>query len=112
MRTRLFADPKGLFVHSAILQACERFGEKTALIDTSLTPSRHLTYAEYAALVEAAAHGMAAAGVRPGEVVGIFLANSWEFCVAYHATTLAGGIPTVINPSYRQRELQYQLTNS
>ena len=53
-----------------------------------------------------------AAGIRPGEVVGIFLPNCWEFGVAYHAATLAGAIPTTLNPTYRDREVRYQLENS
>ena len=45
-------------------------------------------------------------------MVAIFLPNSWEFCIAYHATTLAGAIPTLLNPTYREREVRYQLENS
>jgi acyl-CoA synthetase (AMP-forming)/AMP-acid ligase II len=53
-----------------------------------------------------------AIGVEPGDVIAIFLANSWEFCTAYHAITLAGAIPTLLNPTYREREVRYQLENS
>src|SRR5437879_3746740 len=63
-------------------------------------------------MVERLARGFVAAGVKPGEVVGIFLCNCWEFCAAYHATTLAGGIPTLLNPTYREREVRNQLGNS
>ena len=58
------------------------------------------------------ARGFVAAGLKPGEVIAIFLPNSWEFAIAYHAATLAGGIPTLLNPSYREREIRYQLENS
>ena len=112
MRTQLYANPDGIFLHAAILAACIRHGEKLALVDTSLAPARRFTYAQYASLIEAVARSLVAAGLRPGEIIAIFLPNSWEFCVAYHAATLAGAIPTVINPSYRQRELHYQLTDS
>jgi acyl-CoA synthetase (AMP-forming)/AMP-acid ligase II len=71
-----------------------------------------MTYAEYGETVGALARGLVAAGVKPGEVVAIFLPNSWEFCVAYHAATLAGAIPTLLNPTYREREVRYQLHNS
>jgi acyl-CoA synthetase (AMP-forming)/AMP-acid ligase II len=40
------------------------------------------------------------------------LPNSWEFAASYHAATLAGAIPTPLNPSYREREVRYQLENS
>ncbi len=32
--------------------------------------------------------------------------------MAYHAATLAGAIPTLLNPTYREREVRYQLENS
>ena len=44
-----------------------------------------ITYSEYGEMVERVAHGLIAAGIQPGEVVAIFLSNSWEFCVAFHA---------------------------
>ena len=110
LRTQLYADPRNVFVHDAVLASCRRHPEKTALVDTSC--GRRLTYAEYGETVEALARGLVAAGVRPGEVTAIFLANSWEFCAAYHATTLAGGIPTLLNPTYREREVRHQLGNS
>lgn len=109
-RTRLYADPANVFLHEAILASCRRYGQKTALVDGSC--GKRLTYAEYGELVEALARGLIAAGIRPGEVVAIFLPNSWEFCAAYHAATLAGTVPTLLNPSYREREVRHQLSNS
>jgi len=109
-RDRLYADPHSVFLHDLILESCHRHPEKTALVDCSC--GRRLTYAEYGETVEAVARGMAAAGIKPGEVVAIFLANSWEFCAAYHAATLAGAIATPLNPTYREREVRYQLENS
>jgi len=110
LRTKLYADPTNVFVHGAVLASCRRHPEKTALVDTS--SGRRLTYSEYGETVEALAHGLVAAGLKPGEVTAIFLANSWEFCAAYHAVTLAGGIPTLLNPTYREREVRHQLGNS
>jgi acyl-CoA synthetase (AMP-forming)/AMP-acid ligase II len=110
LRTKLYADPSGLFVHDVILQSCQRNASKTALIDTSC--DRRFTFGEYGSLVESLAHGLISAGLAPGEVVAIFLPNSWEFAIAYHAATLAGGIPTLLNPAYREREIRYQLENS
>jgi long-chain acyl-CoA synthetase len=109
-RTALYADPHGLFVHDLILESCRRHPHKTALVDASC--GRRLTYAEYAETVQTLARGFVAAGLQPGEVIAIFIPNSWEFCAAYHAATLAGGIPTLLNPSYREREVRYQLENS
>jgi long-chain acyl-CoA synthetase len=110
LRTELYADPDGLFVHDVVLQSCQRNGNKTALVDTSC--GRRFTFAEYGSLVESLARGLISAGLAPGEVVAIFLPNSWEFAITYHAATLAGGIPTLLNPSYREREIRYQLEDS
>ncbi|HWR17343.1 MAG TPA: AMP-binding protein [Terriglobales bacterium] len=113
IRDRFLADPEGIFVHDVILSACRRFPSKTAIVDTScLEAPLRITYAQYADLITRLARGFVAAGISPGDVVGIFLANSWEFVAAYHASTLAGATPTMLNPSYREREVRYQLENS
>ena len=110
LRTELYADPAGRFVHDIVLESCRKNGGKTALVDTSC--DRRFTFSEYGSLVEYLAQGLILAGLTPGEVVAIFLPNSWEFAITYHAVTLAGGIPTLLNPAYREREIRYQLENS
>jgi len=110
LRTRLFADPHNLFLHDLVLESCRRNPAKTALVDASC--GRRFTYAEYGETVESVARGLIAAGVKPGDVVAIFLPNSWEFCAAFHAIQLAGATPTLLNPTYREREVRYQLENS
>jgi long-chain acyl-CoA synthetase len=110
LRTEMYADPSGLFLHNVILDSCRKFPQKVALIDSAI--NRRFTYAEYGETVERLAHGLVAAELKPGEVVAIFLPNSWEFAATFHAATLAGGIPTLLNPTYREREVRYQLENS
>jgi len=110
LRTQLYADPHNLFLHDLVLDSCRRNSQKTAVVDASC--GRRLSYSEYGDTVESLARGLIAAGVKPGEVVAIFLANSWEFCAAFHAVQLAGAIPTLLNPTYREREVRYQLENS
>jgi long-chain acyl-CoA synthetase len=110
LRTQLYADPKNVFLHDLVLDSCKRNPQKMALVDASC--GRRVTYAEYGEMVEQVAHGLISAGVKPGDVVAIFLLNSWEFCVAFHASELVGAIPTLLNPTYREREVRYQLGNS
>jgi long-chain acyl-CoA synthetase len=110
LRTQLYAEPSGLFLHNVILDTCGKFPTRTAIVDASI--NRRFTYAEYGDLVERLSRGFAQAGLRPGEVVAIFLPNCWEFAVTFHAVVLAGGIPTLLNPTYREREVCYQLENS
>jgi fatty-acyl-CoA synthase len=108
-RSQLYSDPEGKFVHDVVLDACRLHGDKLAMVDTSCAPYRSISYAEYGDLVERAARGLVAAGIRPGEMIGIYLTNCWEFGVAFHAATLAGAIPTTMNPTYREREVHYHL---
>ena len=110
LRTELYANPRNVFLHDLVLDSCHRNPNKTALVDTSC--GRRLTYSEYGELVESVARGLISAGVQPGDVVAIFLPNSWEFCIVFHAAQLAGAIPTLLNPTYREREVRYQLENS
>ncbi len=110
LRTQLYADPAGRFVHDIVLESCRRHPQKIALVDSSC--NRQFTYAEYGERVESLARGLVSAGLKPGEVVAIFLPNSWEFAITYHAATLACGIPTLLNPAYREREVRFQLENS
>ncbi len=112
LRTWLFADPEGKFVHDVVLDSCRRHGARIAIIDASCEPERRITYANYGEMVEGAARGLVAAGIRPGDRIAIFLPNCWEFGIAFHAATLAGAIPTTLNPTYREREVRYQLENS
>jgi long-chain acyl-CoA synthetase len=108
--SRLTIDPKNVFLHDAVLATCRRFPDKVALVDAS--SGRRFTYSDYGETVERMARGLVAAGLLPGEIVAICLPNSWEFAAAYHATTLAGGFPTPMNPMYREREIRFQLENS
>ena len=110
LRTELYADPHNLFLHDLIFDSCRRNPQKTALVDAS--SGRRLTYAEYGDSIESLARGLISAGVKPGDVVAIYLPNSWEFCIAFHAILLAGAVPTLLNPTYREREVRYQLENS
>ena len=111
LRTHLYADPDKSFLHDLILESCRRFPNKTAMHRHLLRPPLHLRRIRrhWSSAWRA---DSSPPDSKPGEVVAIFLPNSWEFCAAYHAATLAGGIPTLLNPTYREREVRYQLENS
>jgi acyl-CoA synthetase (AMP-forming)/AMP-acid ligase II len=109
-RTSLSADPAGLFLHDVILQSADRHPENTAIVDTS--DGSRFTYSEYADTIDVLARNLCGSGIVAGDIIAIYLPNSWECCVAYHGATLAGAIPTLLNPSYREREVRYQLENS
>lgn len=66
-------------------------------------------YAEFGARVDALAGGLVAAGLRPGERIGIWAPNCAEWALVQFATAKAGLILVNINPAYRVSELEYAL---
>lgn len=67
------------------------------------------SYGELKARVDAHAAGLIALGLEPGDRVGIWAPNCWEWVVTQFATAKAGLILVNINPAYRLAELEYAL---
>jgi fatty-acyl-CoA synthase len=67
------------------------------------------TYGEFAAQVDKLATGLLALGIEPGERVGIWSPNRYEWVVTQFATAKIGAIMVCINPAYRLYELEYAL---
>lgn len=70
------------------------------------------TYRELLAHTDAVARGLLAAGVRPGDRVGIWAPNRAEWTLVQHATARIGAVLVTINPAYRSSELRYVLEQS
>jgi fatty-acyl-CoA synthase len=79
--------------------------------DALIVPHQNIrwTYAELKEKVDACAAGLIALGLEPGERVGIWAPNCWEWVVTQFATAKAGLILVNINPAYRLAELEYAL---
>ena len=93
-----------------MLERAAEYGDRVALVDG---PSgRSLTYAELARLVRRCAAGLAARGLRPNEVVGIYSPNVPEYAVAFHGVASAGGASTTANALYTVDELAFQLRDA
>jgi fatty-acyl-CoA synthase len=88
-------------------EVCAAHPERLALI------ARHQgvrwTYAELKARVDALAAGLVALGLSPGDRVGIWAPNCWEWLVSQYATAKAGLVLVNINPAYRVSEVEYAL---
>jgi hypothetical protein len=61
-----------------------------------------LSRAQLRALVESLARRLAAAGVKPGDVVSISMANTVEFLIAFLAVTHARAVAAPLNAGYKQ----------
>src|SRR4051794_34243151 len=71
-----------------------------------------LTYSELDAQVDRAARALLAAGLAPGDRLGIWSPNRAEWVLIQYATAKAGIILVNINPAYRTSELEYALNQS
>ncbi len=67
------------------------------------------TYREYQQQVNRLATGLLALGIEPGDRVGIWAPNCYEWCLTQFATAKIGAILVCINPAYRLYELEYAL---
>ncbi|HEY8862782.1 MAG TPA: AMP-binding protein [Candidatus Dormibacteraeota bacterium] len=87
-----------------------RFGDREALV--AAHQNHRSTYSELVAQCEVVARGLMARGVKPGDRVGIWSPNRFEWVVVQYATAAMGAILVNINPAYRTSELEYALNQS
>jgi fatty-acyl-CoA synthase len=94
-------------VGAVLEEAAARWGEREALI------VRHQnirwTYRELDAAADRLAAGFIHLGLVPGDRIGIWAPNRYEWVVTQFASAKAGLILVTINPAYRTSELEYAL---
>ena len=89
-------------------RAAAQHGERPFVI----TDERTVSYAEADAWATELADGLAALGVRPGDRVGVLMANYLEFVPVKFAIARAGAVAIPFNYLYRTDELGYVLGQS
>ena len=72
----------------------------------------NLSYRELDALVNAFANALLDLGIHKGQKVCLFMANRAEYLISWFAIMRIGAVVSPINPSYKEREVAYQLSNS
>jgi fatty-acyl-CoA synthase len=89
----------------------DRLAEQHAEREALIVPHQGVrwTYAELKRRVDRLAAGLVALGLGPGDRVGIWSPNNWQWVVTQFATAKAGLILVNINPAYRLGELDYAL---
>jgi acyl-CoA synthetase (AMP-forming)/AMP-acid ligase II len=97
-------------IHEVVLDACEEYGDRMAIIDG---PSgRSMTFAQLGDAIRRFAGGLAARGFGKGDVLAIVSPNIPEYAVVFHGTCLAGGTVTTVNPTYGAEEIAYQFNDA
>src|SRR5882757_1919876 len=90
-----------------LAQAATAYGERTAFV----FEGRERTWAESAERANALGHVLRAAGVGPGDRVGLYLQNCPEFIETMFATWKIGAVIVPLNATYTPDELDYHLTD-
>lgn len=85
-------------------------GDKPALIDDST--GEVLTYGHLVLAADRGAAGLAATGVRPGDVIAIMSHNQPRYAVVVHAALRAGAAVSPLNPALTVEEIVKQLADS
>jgi len=73
---------------------------------------RELSYADFAARADAAAHALAARGIGAGDRVGVMANNSADYVVLLFALARLGAILVPVNPEYGAQEAGYILQHA
>ncbi len=100
----------GQTIGENLRSSVERFGDSEAVV----APHQgfRATYQEFWDLTTRVAGGLLARGVRPGDRVGIWAPNRYEWVILQYATARMGAILVNVNPAYRASELEYVLRQS
>jgi acyl-CoA synthetase (AMP-forming)/AMP-acid ligase II len=100
-------DIPDLPLHRSVLGDARLRGEHPALVD-GLT-GQVISYTQLADMVERLAGGLAAVGLRKGDVLGLFSPNSILYPVVFHAALAAGATVTTVNALSTGHDLASQL---
>ena len=91
-----------------LTRTAERYPEHVAVVFKDV----NLTYRELDALVNSFANALLDLGIRKGQTVSLFMSNRPEYVISWFAIARIGAIASPMNPSYKEREVVYQLSNS
>jgi acyl-CoA synthetase (AMP-forming)/AMP-acid ligase II len=88
--------------------AAERSPDRPAIIFHDLI----LTYREVVSMVNSVANGLRGLGLGKGDHICLFTPNRPEYTIMLNAAATIGAVVTPMNPSYKEREIAYQLADS
>ena len=96
-------------VTQQLVEVAATRGDDDALVGSNA--GRRHTYASLASTVMRAAAGLAWRGLRPRDVVGVYVADVATYVLACHAIRAAGGIPCPVSPELSVPEAAGQLAD-
>ena len=97
-------------IGAALARTVERFGDRDALVVRS--QGYRATWRQLSDQSAIVARGLLARGVAPGDRVGLWSPNRYEWVVTQLACARAGAILVNLNPAYKTSEIEYALAQS
>ncbi|KAM9773404.1 medium-chain acyl-CoA ligase ACSF2, mitochondrial isoform X2 [Syngnathus typhle] len=94
-------------VGEALVRAADTWPDREAVI--FVQDGVRKTFGDFNQDVERAASGLLAVGLRPGERLGIWGPNTYEWLLMQFATAKAGIIMVSVNPAYQLEEAEFAL---
>jgi len=102
-----------------LINAAEEYPDRPALIFGNVVEplgnmlmDATISYGELLDLTYRFAAALQDFGVERGDRVAVHLPNCPQFIIAYYATLMIGGIVVPCNPTYVEREIEHQLSDS
>ncbi|MEU6459763.1 class I adenylate-forming enzyme family protein [Streptomyces sp. NPDC047065] len=102
---------RGKTIPDALDAAAQAWPDHLALHEIE-GEQRSLTWSGLRSAITCLRSGLEAAGVQPGDKVGVMIANQIEFPVAWLAIVEAGAAIVPLNPKYTGREVDFVLTDA
>ncbi|MEP0201644.1 MAG: AMP-binding protein [Halioglobus sp.] len=94
-------------IGEVLAQTVAQYPDNEALVVTH--QDIRWTYLEFKQQIDRLATGLLKLGIEPGDRVGIWGPNSFEWVMVQYATAQIGAIMVCINPAYRLHELEFAL---
>lgn len=96
-------------VTQQLVEGATAHGSRAALIGP--LADQHYSYEELASVLTHAAAGLAWRGLRPRDIVGVYVPDAACYVLACHAISAAGGIPCPVSPELSVTETAGQLAD-
>jgi len=95
-------------LHDVMRATAERLPDRPAITFAD----RSITFAAFDQQSNRLANGLAALGLGSGDRLALYLPNCPQYELAFYAASKLGAISSPMNPSYREREITYQVNDS
>ena len=95
-------------LHEVMRATAARFPDKTAMTFKDQT----ITFADFDRQSNRLANGLARLHLASGDRLALYVPNCPQYELAFYAASKLGAIACPMNPSYREREITYQVNDS